>query len=99
MRPLAGVIPLALERLETRDLGNIGRGEAANGGNQKPCRHRLAGLNGHAPEVGGSVIFCPRDSRFESDVAAQVEAVSGVIEVAQDLWLLRVAFGPLPLLF
>src|SRR5260370_147209 len=97
MRPLAGVVPLPFERLEAWDLGHIGRGQAADGGNQKPRRHRLAGLGGHPPEISGSIILCPGDPRFEADVAVQVEAVGDVIEVAQNLRLPGVAFGPLPL--
>src|SRR5712671_7912337 len=82
MRPLAGVVPLPFERLEAWDLGHIGRGQAADGGNQTPRRHRLAGLGGHPPEISGSIILCPGDPRFEADVAVQVEAVGDVIEVA-----------------
>src|SRR5580704_15942851 len=98
MGPLASVVPLAFERLEAGDLGDIGRGQAANGGDQKPRRDRLAGLSTHPPEIGGRVILRRCDAGLEADIATQVEVVSDVIEVAQDLRLLWVAFGPLPFL-
>src|SRR5690349_1501155 len=98
MGPLASVVPLAFERLDAGDLGNVSRGQAANGGDQKSRRHGLAGLGSHPPEIGGRVILGRRDARLEADIAAQAEAVSDVIEVAQDLRLLWVALGPLPFL-
>ena len=97
-RPAARVVRLAAEVLTTRHVGEVRHREHAGGGDQvagpvhgavvdrdRPRRRRLV------PDGGG-------DLGAEAHVAAEVEPVDHVVEVALGLGLLREVLLPLPLL-
>ena len=58
---------------------------------------RLAAVGGDVPAARGLVEDGGGDAGLELDVAAQVEAVGDVVEVAEQLRLGGVALGPVPL--
>src|SRR5262249_7725910 len=97
-RPPRRVVDLAPEALETPDPGAVRRREAPHGADQEARRHALPPRAPDLPELRGVVEAGARDPRPEPDVAAQVEAVGHVVQVALDLRLLGVPAGPLPLL-
>ena len=62
------------------------------------CRLFLAGFGAQLPAAARRVEAHRPDARVEPDVAAQIEPVGDVLDVAQDLGLRRVFLGPDPLL-
>jgi len=69
-----------------------------DGGDEEPGRDDVAAVGGHDPPAAALVPRRPHHAGRQPDVAAQVEPVGDVLEVAQDLRLLRVLARPLPLL-
>src|SRR5262249_7145372 len=98
VRPLAGVVPAALEAVEPLELRNVGGRKAADGGNDEAGRIHLALVGAHGPAIGLFIEHGLDTALAELDVGLEVEALGAMLEIAQDLVLLRIAFGPLPLL-
>ena len=98
MGPGAGVIPGTFETVQAVEGRAIDGREAPGGhdaiGGAKP----RAVLGGNPPASCRVVEDGFGDRRLESDVAAEVEAVRDVLQIAQDFRLPRIAFGPPPLL-
>ncbi len=97
VRPLGGVVPAAAERLKPGDVGPLHRRQVPDGEHAGASRHPLAAPGGQRPGAGVVVEHGAGDGRAERDIAAQVEAVGDVLEVAQDLGLRGVALRPPPL--
>ena len=91
--PEARVMHLAREALETRDVGHAGNREAAGRHDQERGGEPLAAVRGHRPAVARLVEDRLGHARAEPDVAAEVEALGDVLEVAQDLGLAGVALA------
>ena len=92
---LAGVIPVVpAKRLEAREVGHLRGREAAGGHDAEARRHAVAAV-GRRPSSGSAASSKTRGGHagLELDVAAQVEAVGDVVEVAQDLRLGGVALA------
>src|SRR5216683_3807703 len=92
------MIPLSLEALQTREARRPRCRKIA-------CRHdaeaRGRGITFVSPD-GPCICLAVEDRLFdpavELDVAPEVEAVSHVVDVTQDLRLRAVAVGPMPFL-
>ena len=98
VRPAAGVVRRALEAVDAREVRRVRRRQAAGRHDAERAETSVAALGRDRPAPRRLVEGGRGDARVELDVAAQVEAVGDVVEVAQDLGLRRVALGPLPLL-
>jgi hypothetical protein len=98
VRPLPGVVPASREAFEARDVGNIGRGQAADGGDEELRNVLLACLRAHAPPVRRRIVMRRSHAGVEADAALKVEALGDVVQIAQDLRLRGIALRPLPLL-
>jgi hypothetical protein len=96
--PLAGVVALALERLEALVRRHVGGRQSADRGDDKASRHHVALVGAHCPKLGAFVEYDLDDPLAELDVGLEVEAFGAMLEIAQDLILLRIALGPVPLL-
>ena len=96
LRPARAVVPLALEVVEALERRPVHRRQAPGCHDAVGRRVPRAVLGGDLPAPVDVARGC--DARAQLDVAAQVEAVRDVIEVAQDLRLGRIALAPLPLL-
>ena len=98
MRPVAGVIDLALEFLQPLDIGHPRIRQAAGGEHDVFCGDGLAVGCRHRPAVGALVEGGAIDAGIELNVGAQIKAVGDVVGVFQDLGLRRVALAPVPFL-
>ena len=98
MRPLAGVVPAALEVGQARDVGHAADRQAAGGGDDDARAHLVADVGAHRPQPRVLVPISLGDAGLETDVAQQVIALGRVADVGLDLALLGVALGPLPFL-
>ncbi len=98
MRPVAGVVDLALEVREALDIRHPRIRQAAGGEHDVFRRHRLAVGGGHRPPIGAFVERHPIDAGIELDVAAQVKPVGDMVGVFQNFRLRRVALAPVPFL-
>ena len=98
VRPGAGVVPLALKRVESGNLGNLTGRDAADGSDDVLGGDvvSLVGLN--FPEPGVVVEAGRGDASVELNATAQIEAVRDMVEVAEDLGLLWILAAPVPLL-
>src|SRR5260370_11924538 len=98
MRPMAGVVGLALKGVDAREFGHVGRREAAGRHDAVSSRHPLAVADLTNSAVLDLVKGRRMHPRVELNVAAQVKPVCDVIDVTQDFRLWRIALGPNPLL-
>ena len=97
--PSAGVEDVALERLDSRDLGILRNGQAAHGRDKESTADLAAPVGGDLPSRRRLVEDRSGDHGVELDVAPQVEAVGDVVGVPQHLGLGGEALRPVPLLF
>src|SRR5215471_1587715 len=95
-RPTGGLVPTALECFQTFVLRRFGSGKAAGREDAEPGRHRCTPIGLDLPAIGMLIKTGGGDARFELDVSPQVEPVSKVVQIAQNLGLRGVALGPLP---
>src|SRR5450631_43044 len=98
MRPVTGVIDLALEIGEALDIRHPRIRQAAGGEHDMFCRDGLAVGSGDLPYIGALVENSPIDAGVELDIATEIKTVGDVIGVLQDLGLRRVALAPVPIL-
>ena len=98
MGPQTGMIEIPLETLQTRVIGRPGRRKIAGRHDAKPRGGGAAFIGLHRPSVCPAVKGYLVDAGAELDVAPKVEAISHMVEVAQDLGLRAIALGPMPLL-
>ena len=96
--PSAGVVPVALERLQALDRGDVAGGDAADGGDEVLGRYAVTVAGCYLPEVAVFLKFGRRDTGVELDVGSEVEAVGDVLEVGEDFRLLGVLAAPGPVL-
>jgi hypothetical protein len=98
MRPLAGVVALALECLQALERRHVGGGKRADGSNDKAGGDNVALFGADCPKFVDVVEDGLDDAFAKLNVGLEVEAFSAVIEIAQNLVLLGIALGPVPLL-
>ena len=98
MRPFASMVPLALKIRDAFNLRQIGGRKAAYRRDQIARGIFRALFRAHAPQIGGLIIARRHHARAEGNVALQIKLIRGVIQIAQNLRLARVAFGPFPAL-
>jgi len=98
MRPSAGVISLAPERVDPLDFWCIRRRQTARGHHAISRLNRFAASDRDTPLARRVVEGGGFDARIELDVAAQVEPVGDVIGVTQNFRLGRIPLAPVPLL-
>jgi hypothetical protein len=98
MRPLAGVIALALERAKSLERRQVGGRERADGGDHVARFGGVALVGINRPKLRGLVEDDLDDALAELDVGLEIEAFGAMFEIAQNLVLLRIALGPVPFL-
>ena len=98
MRPMAGVVDLALEAIEPLDVGHPRVRQAAGGEHDEFCSNHLAVGSRHRPQRSRLVEHGAVDAGVELDVGPQVETIGDVVGVFQNLGLRRVALAPVPFL-
>ena len=97
MRPSVGVEGLALEALQSLDARQGRRRKRPDGGDQEARSMAVPIFQDHIPAPPFLLPVRRRHAAVELDVAAQVELVGDVVEVAQRLRLGREMLGPVPL--
>ncbi len=96
VRPAGGVAGLAAEGLDPLDAGH-GRGrERADGGDQEAGGVAGAVFQRHVPGSRGFLPVGGGDPAVELDVAAEVELVGDVVQIAQGLGLGGEVLDPVP---
>ncbi len=98
VRPRGGMERLALERVDARNARHGRRRERADGRDQEARAVPAAVLQGHLPGAGVVLVVRGSHPALELDVAAQVELVGDVVEIAQRLRLRREMLRPVPFL-
>ena len=98
VRPAGGVIRLALEAVDARDVGHRGGGQRADGGDQELGAGAATVVDRELPLVLRLIPGRGEDPAVECDVAAEVELVGDEVAVAEGLRLSREVLAPLPLL-
>jgi len=98
VRPLAGVVPAALECIQARDRRYVCRGQATDGSDQPGRGAPLAGFGLDAPVLRRLVELRGHDPVIEADVAPQVELARDVIQIGADFGRPGIALGGFPLL-
>jgi hypothetical protein len=97
VRPVAGVIALAPERIQARILRQLGGGKAASGHDAKPGGDRRMAIGVDLPKVARFIENRGRDARIQHNIVAQLEPIRDVVEIPQDFCLRGVTLGPFPL--
>src|SRR3981189_2278187 len=92
------MIPLALETLQTRQARRPRCRKIARGHDTKTRSRSGTFVSRYRPCVCLAVEDRPFDPGVELDIAPEVEAVSHMVDVTQDLRLRSVALGPMPFL-
>ena len=98
MRPFASVVPIALKIRDAFNFRQIGGRKAAYRRDQIARRIFRALFRAYAPQIGDLIIPRRHHARAEGNVALQVKLIRSIIQIAQNLRLARVAFGPFPAL-
>ena len=98
MRPVRAVDDPPRKALLTRIFGALGSGQLPHGQHHARCAPAPAVAAGHDPRRLALVVVGALHPGVEFDVAAQVEAVGDMVNVAQDFRLRRVALAPAPFL-
>src|SRR5207249_2914697 len=98
MGPQPGMIPFSLETLQTREAWRPRRRKIARRHDAKARGRSGAFVSLYRPCVGLAVEDRLFDPSVKLDVAPEVEAVSHMVDVPQDLRLRAVALGPMPFL-
>jgi hypothetical protein len=98
MRPVTGVIDLALEIGEALDIRRPRVRQAAGGEDDIFRGHGLAVGRGHRPDIGAFIERGAFDAGIEPNIRAQLEPVSDMVGVFENLGLRRVTFAPVPFL-
>src|SRR5262249_28228520 len=96
VRPARGMTGLALEALDAFDARHGRCRQGADRGDQEAAGVTAAVVQRHVPAPRLLAPMSRRDAAPELDVAAQVELVGNVVEIAQRLRLAREMLGPMP---
>jgi hypothetical protein len=97
-RPPGGMKRLALEAIDACEIGDIMRRQDADRRDEKFSARASAVAEPHFPLIRGLIEARRFDARVELDVAAQVELIGDVVEIALGLRLSGEMFLPVPLL-
>ena len=98
MGPGAGVVPLAREAVQAVEFRPVGGGKTP-GGHDAIGGGEPGAVIGRDPPASRRLVESRfGDARPEPDIAAEVEAVRHMLQVAQNLRLCGEALGPAPLL-
>ena len=92
------MVPLALEAIQTGNVRFARRRKVARRHDAVARSRNMALVGLYGPQICLAVEDGFFDPSVELDVAAQVEAVGDVVDVAQDFGLGAVTFGPMPFL-
>ena len=92
------MVPFALKTLQTRDIWRPRCREIAGRHNAITRGRGVTFVGRYRPGAGPAVEDSFFDPRVELDVAPEIETVSYVIYVAEDLGLGAIALGPMPFL-
>src|SRR6516162_6200233 len=95
-RPVMGMAGLALEHLDARDGRHCRRRQHADSGNQETRIVMPAVFQNHIPTARGFLVAGGGDATPELDVAAQIELVSNVVEIALGFGLPGEMLLPVP---
>ena len=98
MRPAAGLVPFALERIEAREGRRLRRREAARRHDAEPRRQCVVAIRPNIPTARRFVEYGFRHAGEELDVPPQIETIGDMVDVPQDFRLRCVALRPVPLL-
>src|SRR5258705_2976933 len=98
MRPVAGVIDLALEAGEAVDIWHPRIRQAAGSEHDVFCNDGVAVGCGHLPRIAAFVEAGPIDAGVERNIGPHLEGVGDVAGVLHYLGLWRVAVAPVPYL-
>src|SRR5262249_61966406 len=98
VRPVARVVPRALEALQAFELRLLRGGQAPRAHDAEARGDFVAGSRSEQPAIRRLVEDGRGDARLQRDVAAEIEAIGHVVDVFQDFRLGRVALRPAPLL-
>jgi len=90
------VIPFSLKTLQTKEARRPRCREIAHRHDAKARGRGVAFVSRYRPGVCLAVEHRFFDPSVELDVAPEVEAVSHMVDVTQDLGLRAVALGPMP---
>ena len=97
VRPAGGVAGLAPKGFHAWNGGHGGGGEGADGGDEEARSEGDAVFEGDGPGAGIVVVVGSFHAAAELDVAAEVEFVGDVVEVAEGFGLGGEVFVPVPL--
>ncbi|MNZ75863.1 hypothetical protein D3C78_943510 [compost metagenome] len=98
MRPVGGVVDLALEVSNTLDIRVLRHGKTAGSHYIVTGGNDLAALGTNFPELAVILVVCRDDASVELDITAKVELVSQTLGIAEDLRLAGETLAPVPLL-
>ena len=96
--PAAGVAPGALEVVEALEVRHVMGRQQADGGDQELASGLVPVLHRQLPAIGLLVVDAGCHAGVEADVAAQVELVGHVVQVALVFGLPRIQLLPVPFL-
>ncbi|MCY1169710.1 hypothetical protein D9M73_97580 [compost metagenome] len=92
------MILLSSERLDPLDVGYIGRGKQAKRGDEKAGREGFVCISPHDPDIARLVEMCSGHASVELDIAMQIEAISDMFEIGENLGLRHITRVPMPVL-
>src|SRR6478752_5889735 len=98
MRPVAGVIDLALEILHAPEFGRAGVRQTTR---REYDMLRDGGLtigSRYRPSIGALIEYRGFHRRIKLDVLPQIVAIGDMAGIAQDFGLRRIALAPVPFL-
>ena len=98
VRPARGVERLPLESVDALDARQGRSGQRADGGDEEAGAMAAAVVQRHGPGAGVVLPVGGGDAAAELDVAAEVELVGDVVEIAQGLGLAGEVLRPVPFL-
>src|SRR5947209_3282814 len=98
MRPMAGMIAAAFERLEPRQFWNLRRGQATRRHDAELGGDAITAIGANRPLPEGFVVMSFGDARAELYVAPQIESVCDMVDIGEDFRLCGVALAPPPFL-
>ena len=96
MRPVAGVVPLAIEAVAAGKVWHVGGREAPDGGDEVRRAIGPALLGPQVPEARRIVPLRACDAGVEVDILAHIQLVRRIVHIADNLRLFRIALRPLP---
>ena len=98
MRPVRGVVHLAVEGIQPVDRRDVRVRQRADREDHETRRHHFACIGAHFPPQRVLIENRVGDAGTEGDIGPQVVAIGDVVEVTQNFRLGGVLLAPVPLL-